>query len=80
MGSETRGSPLTPKVADWMSTRLSLATWLAPPGVVLDEVETIVVRNLRPPLNLDKVGEPRQRLRTARRRMADMARSWEPDD
>lgn len=66
------------RLSDWMSKRLSLSTWTGPPGVVLDEVETIVMRHLRPPLNLDKVGEPRQRLRVARKRMADRARTWQP--
>ena len=65
------------RLSDWMDKRLTLATWAKPDGVVLDEVETAVVRRLRPPLNLDKVGEPRERLRRARKRMADIARTWE---
>lgn len=66
------------RLGDWMSKRLTLSTWKRPPGVVLDEIETIAVRHLRPPLNLDKVGEPRQRLRVAGKRMADLARTWQP--
>jgi hypothetical protein len=46
-------------------------------GVFLDDVETAVVRKLRPPLNLDKVGEPRERLRHAWKQMADIARAWQ---
>jgi hypothetical protein len=61
-----------------MDHRPTIATWVKPEGVVLDEIETVVVRRLRPPLNLDKVGGPRERLRTARRRMADSARAWQP--
>lgn len=62
----------------WMEERLTLATWSKPEGTNLDDIETAVVRRLRPPLNLDKVGEPRQRLRLARRRMAETARAWQP--
>ena len=61
-----------------MEQRLRLATWVKPDEAVLDEVETAVVRRLRPPLNLDKVGEPRERLREARKRLADIARAWQP--
>ncbi|MAY98144.1 GIY-YIG nuclease family protein [uncultured Nocardioides sp.] len=67
------------RLSEWMDQRLTLATWASPVGVVLDEVETELVRRLRPPLNLDKVGEPRAELRAARRRMATIARSWAPD-
>lgn len=68
------------RLSAWMDERLSLATWVSPSGVVLDEVETAVVRRLRPPLNLDKVGEPRAGLREARRRMATIARNWTSDN
>ena len=64
-------------LSSWMEQRLSLATWSKPEGANLDGIETAVVRRLRPPLNLDKVGEPRTRLREARRRMADTARAWQ---
>lgn len=66
------------RLSEWMRQRLSLATWSSPNGVVLDDIETTVVRQLHPPLNLDKVGEPRQTLRVARKRMADLARAWQP--
>jgi hypothetical protein len=68
------------RLSNWMDERLMLATWVTPSGVILDEVETAVVRRLRPPLNLDKVGEPRAELREARRRMAAIARNWTSDD
>lgn len=61
-----------------MEQRLSLAIWSKPEHVVLAEIETEVVRLLRPPLNLDKVGESRERLRDARRHMAAIARAWQP--
>jgi hypothetical protein len=67
-------------LSSWMEQRLSLATWRKQEGANLDETETAVVRRLRPPLNLDKVGEPRSRLREARRHMADTARAWPPPD
>jgi hypothetical protein len=62
-----------------MEAHLLLSSWTKPPGVVLEEIESAIVRLLRPPLNLDKVGEPRNQLREARKRMADIARSWQPD-
>lgn len=65
-------------LSSWMEQRLSLATWSKPEATNLDDIETAVVRRLHPPLNLDKVGEPRQRLRQARRRMTDTARAWQP--
>lgn len=68
------------RLSSWMDERLLLSTWSKPEGVTLNEVETEVVRRLRPPLNLDKVGEPRTRLRAARRQLADAARAWEPED
>lgn len=66
------------RLSDWMQQRLSLATWVKLEGESLDIIETEVVRQLRPPLNLDKVGEPRERLRAARKRLADVARAWQP--
>jgi hypothetical protein len=66
------------RLSQWMDTRRTLATWVKPDGVQLNSVETAALRRLRPPLNLDKVGEPRERLRTARKRMANIAKAWEP--
>jgi hypothetical protein len=66
------------RLSSWMEQRLSLATWSKPEDVILDEIETEVVRRLAPPLNLDKVGQSRKRLREARKRMADTARAWQP--
>lgn len=64
------------RLSTWMESHLRLATWVRPDGFVLGDIETAVVLRLRPPLNLDKVGEPRDRLRQARRRLADKARAW----
>jgi hypothetical protein len=66
------------RLSEWMMRRLTLATWNKADGVDVDEIETEVVRRLRPPLNLDKVGEPRERLRRARKLMAETARAWRP--
>lgn len=66
------------RLSGWMGQRLSLATWTKHGDAPLDDIETAVVGRLRPPLNLDKVGEPRARLRAARKRMADLARAWHP--
>ncbi|GGF33814.1 hypothetical protein GCM10011519_04110 [Marmoricola endophyticus] len=68
------------RLSAWMDQRLSLSTWTKPEGVVLDHIETQVLGRLRPPLNLGKVKESRTRLRAARRRMADAARSWRAGD
>jgi len=45
-------------------------------GAVLDHVEIAVLRQLRPLLKPVKIGEPRERLRHRRKRMADIARMW----
>jgi hypothetical protein len=66
------------RLSEWMELRLTLATWVKPAATILDDVETAVVRQLRPPLNLDRVGESRERLREARKRLADIARAWQP--
>lgn len=70
--------PSDERLSTWMEQRLRLATWVKPDEAILDDIETAVVRKLRPPLNLDKVGEPRERLREARKRLADIARAWQP--
>lgn len=64
------------RLSRWMEERLALAAWVKPEDVSLDEVETAVLRRLRPPLNLDKVGEPRERLRRARGALAAASRTW----
>jgi hypothetical protein len=64
------------RLSTWMQTHLRLATWVRPDGLILGEIETAVVLRPRPPLNLDKVGKPRDRLRQARRHLADQARAW----
>lgn len=64
------------RLSRWMDEGLLLARWIKPERVPLDEVETAVLLKLRPPLNLDKVGEPRERLRRARGALATQSREW----
>lgn len=65
------------RLTAWMHAHLRLAVWLKPEGVVLDEVETSVLNDLHPPLNLAKMG-PRgdRRVKDARAAMAAEARAW----
>lgn len=68
------------RLSQWMEQRLSLATWISSEGFVeLADIETAVVRHMHPPMNLDKAGEPRARLRAARTRMSNRARAWIAD-
>ena len=62
-----------------MEQRLSLATWSKPEDAILDEIETAVVRSLRPPLNLDKVRTAERATSGGQECMADIARAWQPD-
>lgn len=62
-----------------MEKYLVLATWVGPAGVVLGAVEAAVLLRLRPPLNLEKVGETRVRLRVTRGAMATASRNWPVD-
>ena len=64
------------RLRSWMEARLRLALWPRPDDIVLGDMETAVVLALAPPLNLDKVGQRRDRLRAARKEMADRARAW----
>ncbi len=62
-----------------MVEQLRLAVWPSPTGVVLAEIETAVIAQLVPPLNLDKVATPwRSVVRAARQRLAGQARAWQP--
>ena len=68
------------RLSDWMRDRLRLAVWPSPAGVVLDDVETEVLLELQPPLNLSKVGTQwKPAISAARKRMAKQAAMWSPD-
>lgn len=70
--------PSERRLSMWMEQRLSLTIWSRSEGTDLRETEREVLRRLHPPLNLTHVGEPRDRLRLARRQMASAARAWKP--
>ena len=62
-----------------MVGQLRLALWPSPAGVVLAEIETAVLAQLMPPLNLEKVTTPwRSIVRAARERLAGQAHAWAP--
>ncbi|WP_188837837.1 GIY-YIG nuclease family protein [Flexivirga endophytica] len=62
------------RLSRWMDGRLLQATWVKPATVVLGDVETAVLLRLQPPLNLDNVGQPRDRLRGPRHHVGDTQR------
>lgn len=65
------------RLTAWMHSHLQLAVWLKHGDVVLDEVETHVLHDLCPPLNLSKMGPRRHpRVKEARAAMAAEARAW----
>ena len=71
------------RLSDWMRDNVRLALWPSPPGAVLGDVETEVLLDLQPPLNLSKVRTPwRPAISAARKRLAEQAatRSPDPDD
>ena len=60
-----------------MVTHLRLAVWPSPDGAVLDAVETAVLAELLPPLNVAKVSTPwRPLVQAGRRRLAAQAEAW----
>lgn len=68
------------RLNEWMHARLSLAVWPAPaqmPGP-LGEIETLVIRRLTPPINIDKNPDKLARLSRARAEMSAEASHWRP--
>jgi hypothetical protein len=65
-------------LTDWMREHLTLAVWPKPAdeNCVLDDVETAVLDQWQPPMNLAKVRYPSPRLKAARKQMADEARAF----
>jgi hypothetical protein len=62
----------------WMKRRLRLTLWPHDASSDLDTVETYVLGQLQPPLNLDKVVTPwRDQVKAARRLPAAEARAWQ---
>ncbi|MEO6629354.1 MAG: GIY-YIG nuclease family protein [Aquihabitans sp.] len=69
------------RLTEWMLEHLRLAVWPSPVEVVLDEIETAVLAQLVPPLNLVKVATPwRPLVRSGRQRLAGQARAFTPAD
>jgi hypothetical protein len=65
------------RLTGWMVTHLRLAVWPSPDGAILDAVETAVLAELLPPLNVAKVSTPwRPRIQAGRRRLAAQAEAW----
>lgn len=61
----------------WMRSRLRLALWPHDVVAELDTIETDVLGQLLPPLNLDKVVTPwRGQVKSARKVLAAEARAW----
>ncbi|HET8617964.1 MAG TPA: hypothetical protein VFM27_03360 [Acidimicrobiales bacterium] len=62
------------RLTDWMVSHLRLAVWPSPDGGILDQVETAVLEQLVPPLNVAKVSTPwRAHVQAGRRRLAEQA-------
>lgn len=76
-GLETSGDE---RLSGWMEEHLSLAFWVKDTDETLATIEAEVLSELLPPLNVQKVGGGRKRLREARQRMAQGARRWSPHD
>jgi hypothetical protein len=66
-----------PRCPGLYAVHLRLAVWPSPDGAVLDAVETAVLAELLPPLNVAKVSTLwRPRVRAGRRRLAEQAEAW----
>lgn len=65
------------RLTDWMVTHLRLAVWPSPEGAILDTVETAVLAELLPPLNVAKVSTQwRPLVQAGRRRLSAQAEAW----
>jgi hypothetical protein len=56
-----------------MRQHLTLSYWASADQPVLENIETLVIDRLQPPLNIDKVREPLAPLVAARRHFRTMA-------
>jgi hypothetical protein len=66
------------RLTEWMLSHLSLSVWPCQTPISLDKLETAVLLELKPPLNLTKVDQPwrRQVRDVARKQMANQAEQW----
>ena len=69
------------RLTTWMQEHLTISFWPSDTERALRDVETAVLGRVLPPLNLSQVStEWRPSLAEARRRMADAARRWRPEE
>jgi hypothetical protein len=65
----------------WMRRRLRLTMWPHENAAILNAIETGVLTELLPPLNIEKVATPwRKQVKTARSLLAEQARQWTRSD
>lgn len=65
------------RLTGWMVTHLRLAVWPSPDDAVLDAVETAVLAERLPPLNVAKVSTPwRPLVQAGCRRLSAQAEAW----
>jgi hypothetical protein len=67
------------KLTAWMRSRLAIAVWAGDAEQPLVDVETDVLRQWNPPINLVKVAQPSKRLKALRKGRAEEARQYVPD-
>lgn len=66
------------QLTDWMNRNLRIAVWPHEYAGDLDSIETQVLGEMVPPLNLNKVATPwRRQVKDARKLLAHQARVWE---
>lgn len=69
------------RLTAWMHANLTLASWAAPAGLSsrsLTSIETTLIRDWRPPLNIANNPSASSRLRESRAVMAAQAAAWRP--
>lgn len=69
------------RLSAWMHAHLTLASWAAPAGLAsrsLTSIETTLIREWHPPLNIANNPSASQTLREARAVMAAQAAAWRP--
>jgi hypothetical protein len=65
------------RLTSWIEQNLFISIWPNRRNVVLNTLETAILRQLLPPLNLAKIQTPwKADIAAGRRRMSDQARAW----
>jgi hypothetical protein len=67
------------KLTAWMHEHLTLSVWPYPPDATarLRDVETVLIHEWDPPINIDKAPTSRAELRAARSVLATQAARWQ---